>query len=129
LKLHHHLAPAELRLAILFLVLTFLSLLWKGAQTISPEVQAWLDTPWPVDSSQVVSPVPPKLVVELESVDINTATPSELVTLPGIGPAFAQRIVDYRAQHGPYESLEALVRVRGIGTGTLEKLRPFLKPI
>lgn len=62
-------------------------------------------------------------------VDINRAEVPELLQLPDIGPTLAQRIVDSRRQDGPYRDLDDLVRVRGIGLKTLDRLRPFLVPI
>ena len=53
-------------------------------------------------------------------ININTATVQELQTLPGIGPVLAQRIVDYRQAHGPFDTVGALIEVEGIGTGKLE---------
>ena len=61
-----------------------------------------------------------------ELLNINTATAEELQTLPNIGEATAQRIVDYRTQHGNFASVDALQNVKGIGAKTLEKLRPFV---
>lgn len=56
-------------------------------------------------------------------VDINMATLDELQTLKGIGPALAQRIIDYREEYGPFTSVEDLLNVKGIGEATLNKFR------
>lgn len=54
-------------------------------------------------------------------VDLNAATAAELETLPGIGPAIAARIVEYRARR-PFRRKSELMRVRGIGPATFRKL-------
>jgi len=56
-------------------------------------------------------------------VNINTATTEELSTLPGIGPTKAQSIIDYRTTNGPFQSIEDIKNVRGIGDATFEKLK------
>ena len=56
-------------------------------------------------------------------VNINTASASELEKLPGIGPALAQRIVEYRDSHGSFASVDSLTDVPGIGKAKLEGLR------
>lgn len=58
--------------------------------------------------------------------NINTASVAELQTLPYIGEATAQRIIDHRTQHGDFANVDALQNVKGIGSKTLEKLRPFV---
>ncbi len=55
-------------------------------------------------------------------VNINTATAAQLQTLPGIGEVLAQRIIDYREEHGPFQSIAALKNVSGIGEKRLEAL-------
>jgi competence protein ComEA len=63
------------------------------------------------------------------AVDINQAEWAELSQLPGIGETLARRIVELRTQRGPYADHEDLLRVRGIGRKTLDRLRPFLLPM
>lgn len=55
-------------------------------------------------------------------VNINTATAEQLQTLPGIGPALAQRILSYRAENGPFSSVAELTKIEGIGIKRLENL-------
>ena len=59
--------------------------------------------------------------------DINKASADELMALPGIGPAMAQRIVEFREEHGPFRRVEDLLKVKGIGEKSFEKLRPSVK--
>ncbi len=59
-------------------------------------------------------------------VDVNTATAEDLDRVPGIGPALAGRIIDYRTAHGRFESVEALEAVRGIGPQSLVSMAPYL---
>jgi len=56
-------------------------------------------------------------------ININTATAAQLDSLPGIGPVYAQRIIDYRSANGPYTSLEQIQNVKGIGPKTYEKFK------
>lgn len=56
-------------------------------------------------------------------VRINSADASTLETLPGIGPAFAERIIEYRTANGPFASIEQLKEVKGIGDKLIEKIR------
>lgn len=56
-------------------------------------------------------------------VNINTATAEELETVTGIGPVLAQAILDYRAEHGDFQTLDELMNVRGIGSAKLDAMR------
>lgn len=60
------------------------------------------------------------------SININTASLSELDALPGVGPAIAQRIIDYRSAHGKFHSVEEIKNVKGIGDKTFEKLKNYI---
>lgn len=65
-------------------------------------------------------------VSDISLININHATVSELTELIGIGPGKAEAIVKYRAEHGPFRSVEELVAVKGIGLKTLEKNRDLI---
>ena len=56
-------------------------------------------------------------------VNINTAGEKELDSLPGIGPAMAKRIIEYREKEGGFQSLEDLRKVKGIGEAKFNKLK------
>jgi competence protein ComEA len=62
------------------------------------------------------------------SVDLNSATVEQLDALPGIGPVTAQKIVDYRTQHGPFTSVDDLDAIPGIGPARIENLRGLVTP-
>jgi competence protein ComEA len=59
-------------------------------------------------------------------IDLDAAPEAELVSLPRIGPALARRILADRDSLGPFGSLEALGRVKGVGPATLAKLAPLV---
>jgi len=57
---------------------------------------------------------------EVKEININTASVEELAQLKRIGPKYAERIVQYRDEHGPFASPEDIMKVRGIGSKTWE---------
>ena len=61
-------------------------------------------------------------------VRLSTATLEELDALPGVGPVTAERILQYREQHGPFRTVEELDAVPGIGPARLEQLRELVVP-
>lgn len=61
-------------------------------------------------------------------VHLNTASVAELDELPGIGPVTAQKIVDFREQHGAFSSVEELDAIPGIGPAKVEQLRDLVAP-
>jgi competence protein ComEA len=69
-------------------------------------------------------PDPPTAAAPL---DLNQATEVELEALPGVGPAIAQAIVDYRTEHGPFAAVDDLLDVRGIGPAKLDGFRDVVR--
>lgn len=59
-------------------------------------------------------------------ISLNKASKNELLELPGVGPAVADRIIADRREHGPFKHVEDLKRVKGIGSKKFEKLRKYL---
>lgn len=62
-----------------------------------------------------------------EPMDVNLAGVAELQLLPGVGPALAARIIDYRQEHGAFRALADLDRVKGIGPGLIARLTPHVR--
>ena len=95
--------------------------LFDGAQVYVPHLN---QTPPPL--AEAVQPISTSAVrtsgLSVLSIDLNTATQTELESLPGVGEAIARRIIEGR----PYSGIEELLRVKGIGEATLEKLRPLV---
>jgi comEA protein len=60
-------------------------------------------------------------------ININTADASALDTLSGIGPAIAQRIIDYRKESGPFQTIEDIKNVKGIGDSIFEKIKSQIR--
>ena len=63
---------------------------------------------------------------EARPVDLNTADSAALETVPGIGKSLSQRIVAFREKNGPFQSVDDLLKVQGVGEKSIQKLRPYL---
>jgi competence protein ComEA len=84
------------------------------------------------DGQQVVVPVRGETpgsatATSAGKVHLNSATLEDLDGLPGIGPVTAQEILDYRAEHGAFQSVEELDAVPGIGPARLADLKPLVE--
>jgi competence protein ComEA len=61
-----------------------------------------------------------------EKVNLNTATAEQLQTLPGIGPAMAKRVIEYRTKVGKFNKIEELLNVKGIGEKRFQQMKDRL---
>lgn len=90
----------------------------QGETDAPPPVQGGLDEPKP--ASRSLAPAAVALI------NLNTATVEELDSLPGIGPAIAKRIIDYRESAGGFKDVEQITEVSGIGEATLAKIKDLI---
>jgi competence protein ComEA len=91
---------------------------------------AKIDVPRRGEAVESAAASPPSAAAETGAagsvVNVNTADEALLDTIPEVGPATAQAIIEYRTQIGSFTSVEQLIEVTGIGPATLEAMRPFV---
>jgi competence protein ComEA len=92
------------------------ALLEDGQQIYVPGLRASISTGSSDQSTRSISGL----------IDVNTATVEQLDSLPGIGPAIAQDIVDYRASNGPFISIESVMLVKGIGQAKFDGIKDLI---
>jgi len=94
----------------------------------SPVQEARLASPASETTSSTIPLGAPQSNGEADrkKINVNTASLEELDSLPGIGPKLAQRVIEDRSMFGRYETVDDLERVKGIGSETVERLRPFV---
>ena len=80
------------------------------------------------EGASIVIPTPGVEVIisSSELININTASQFELESLPGIGPTTAQAIIAHREENGPFATIEDIVDVPGIGSGTFERIKDLI---
>jgi competence protein ComEA len=79
------------------------------------------------DAAAAAAAADPTQTLPAAKVHLNTATLEQLDALPGVGPVTAQNILDYRTEHGAFQSVDELDAVSGIGPARLEQLKPLVQ--
>lgn len=93
----------------------------SAADPMQVSVSTSMQTPPPPTTAAAEETVPETTVITFP-IDINQAEKEEFMALPGIGEVLAQRILDYREEHGPFPAPEHLLNVRGIGKTRMEEI-------
>ena len=118
--------PIAVLLAITGLLAAFTVGMFVGRNAVHDDIQITIKSAVPKYADKTPeSPTEEPIIAEQAiryPVDINIATLDELITLPGIGETLAQRILDYRHEHGCFSAPEELLNVSGIGAGKLEPI-------
>jgi len=102
-----------------------LTIPWLPATPTAPPASSNLPTPTRAAASAATD-MPAGESAGTGLININTATLEALDTLPGIGPVIAQRIINHRDANGPFQSIEAIQDVEGIGPATYARLKNLI---
>ena len=119
------LSPAQERGLIM---LVAIGLVASGLALFLPTIRSRpLTILGPIDITGVRILLPTFLDAEEEDkINLNTASAEELTSLPGIGEVLAARIVAYREEHGPFQTLDDIMQVSGIGSKVVEEIRDLV---
>ena len=93
---------------------------WKKAVTLCLVIGVVMALALPVWAEEAQE------VKEVQKLNINQASAEDLAQLKGIGPEYAARIVEYRAKNGPFEKVEDIMNVSGIGPKTFEENKDLI---
>lgn len=96
-----------------------------GIATLLFIIVALLISALPKTNSIIVGT--PDVEVTPYLINVNTADRDELDILDGIGPAIAERIIEYRKNNGPFESADELAEISGIGPSTIANIRDYIE--
>lgn len=106
-------------IACIFIALVATQIAISTTDTISVNVRD-TESSFDIASSETLS------TIGNEFININTATVELLCQIKGIGEVRAESIIEYRESNGPFTCVEDLLKVKGIGEGTLEKMKPYI---
>jgi comEA protein len=106
--------PAAMVAAGILAIASFTGLIWSMTTNSKPVMH--------IQQDQMTSTDAPAQVL----IDLNSANQTELQLLPNVGPTLAQHIIEHRTSHGPFETLEDLDRVKGIGPKTIAGLTDWV---
>ncbi|MFH1359768.1 MAG: helix-hairpin-helix domain-containing protein [Candidatus Omnitrophota bacterium] len=102
------------RLVLIFLVLICLfGISFRLALKVNPQLNRMVNV---LEDDKLYRPI-----------DINRASLEDLIRVPGIGPAIAERIVTYRQDHGSFKDLEELKTIRGVNASNVKMISKYLK--
>ena len=128
--------PISILVCLCLVIAAFLGGMYVGRNIINTDIQVSItpilgqssgdsspsQTASPSGTSGTESSTPASTPVDSGKVNINTADLQTLMTLDGIGEAYAQRIIDYRNANGPFQSIAEITNVSGIGTKRFEAI-------
>jgi competence protein ComEA len=100
--------------------------LQNGEQVHVPQKGEENPPPSSASGEAAATPLPSQPPRPGSKINVNTATAAELEQLPGIGPVLAQRIVEYREANGPFQSIEDIKKVSGIGEAKFEQIKDLI---